>query len=295
MAMMIFSAISAVFWAGVFASMLCYMFAIFFMSELSEQLYDIRNLEIAGLTDHKTCQEDWVCRWVTGQDGEMPEVIAWRGDVAAQFGTMGSTMNSLVASISGGSDWMDVGILLWYTPTHGAAYCVFVFFVVFMVFGLLNILTGVVLESTVKASEDDRESVIEAERENELSYTCKLKQLLESADTDGTKGLSWEELHEHLNDTTIRHYLKSLEIVPSTALSVFQMLQKEDRSEVTVDDYIDALLHYQGPAMHVDVAKLIKEATLQKQRWAAFVGYTSLQFKEIQGSLDTLQSKMHIF
>lgn len=186
MTMMIGGAVSAVLWALIFMLLLCYMFAIFFMGMLTDQLKANANAELQGPEACGTL--GWYCSWVHGSfdAGKYVTVEEWELDVYAKYGSFKVTMENLLASVSGGTEWVGIAEPLRYTGRAGLAFYVFMLFTFFMVFGLLNILTGLILESTAEAVRGDKETVLEAARQDEWSFMTKLRDLLLNADEDNS-------------------------------------------------------------------------------------------------------------
>merc|ERR1712107_930319 len=85
-------------------------------------------------------------------------------------------------------------------------------------------------------------------------------------------------------DYKYRHYLKSLDIVPSTSFTIYKLLEADANSAgaVDVDDFVNALLYYQGPAMHVDLAYLRLETKLESRKTHHFMAYVKGHFETIE-------------
>merc|ERR1711908_194036 len=69
----------------------------------------------------------------------------WMDEVRRYYGSYARTMISLVAAVSGGEDWMAIASPLVYAEFGVVVYKMFIFFVMFVVFGLMNILTAVIV------------------------------------------------------------------------------------------------------------------------------------------------------
>merc|ERR1711860_321405 len=80
-------------------------------------------------------------------------------DLIKFYGSVLKCMLSLFMAISGGMDWADLlEALLVISDVYLP---IFIFFIVFVVLGLMNILTAVFCESAMQIAEFDRELVIQ--------------------------------------------------------------------------------------------------------------------------------------
>lgn len=248
---MIASAFFAALWAFCILFFFDFLFALFFMGVLSNE---ITNYEV---------------------DPELHD------NVRVFYGSVLTSVTTLIAAISGGIDWFDVAAPLREVHGYIPAYAVFVLYVVSMVFGLLNILTAVVVEATRSAVNKDREQAIEEEKAKQLDLVRDLRKLMREADEDGDNYISRREFDKHLDDPNVRFYLNSIGIARSTALIVFKLQAVE--GTVEIDNFVNALYYYhnQGNASHADIARLIQETVNERKRWAAFARYADAQFRVI--------------
>merc|ERR1711874_830717 len=95
--------------------------------------------------------------------------------------------------------------------------CVLAFFVTFVCFGLLNILTAIFVESAAKIYEIDRDLVIQYEMDAQNSSVNSLKQVLQSVDTDNSGTITIEEFNAQLEKPETTILLKYLECDVSEA------------------------------------------------------------------------------
>merc|ERR1719272_20478 len=90
------------------------------------------------------------------------------------------TMFSLMMAISGGLDWSRIlDPLIQISPVYRL---LFTFYIVFVVFGVLNVLTGVFLEATHEMM--DRDLVIQDEMNHVDSFVEEMSKLFEELDTE---------------------------------------------------------------------------------------------------------------
>merc|ERR1719267_404906 len=112
------------------------------------------------------------------------------------FGSLWEAMISLWCAISGGNDWWHYAELL-RSLQYGEFYLlVFFFYIAFCVIGLLNVVTGIFVDSAVCTRTEDE--VVESYREDLRSTTEDVRRIFGEADTDRSGVLSHRELQAHL-------------------------------------------------------------------------------------------------
>merc|ERR1719326_2776110 len=113
-------------------------------------------------------------------------------------------------AISGGMDWHDV-----YRPLHEineTTGWVFLLYIFFVVFGVLNVVTGAFVDTMRLVSQRDNDLVIEQELKKEVDFKTEIKAIFEEADVDESGTLSWDEFESHLQNERVRAYFTSLEL-----------------------------------------------------------------------------------
>merc|ERR1712193_578745 len=112
----------------------------------------------------------------------------------------------LFQTITNGIDWGDVATPLndYISPAMAPFLCLYI---AFAQFALLNVITGVFVESALASDADAKE----------FTMVCRLMQFLTSTNEPGQ--ISWQEFQDRLNDPTIQIYFKSVDLDPAEAES----------------------------------------------------------------------------
>merc|ERR1712190_430099 len=266
---MITHAFVNVMWAFVFILLFTFMLAVTFMQVTANKIEEFRDNHPSG--------------WMQHVKVGMPD--EWVEKISLSYGNLVSSCVTLIASISGGLDWIDASWpLLQIDPIYLIIYLVFV---MFCVFGLMNILTGIFVANTTEVSQVDRDLVIRAQLNDRKSFANQLKNILRSVDKDATGTISKEEMLEHLMSDEPDAYLKTLDVTVSDAQGVFKLLDVTGSGEVSIDEFVLSLMRFQGSARAVDVATLLYEGKRSEARWNAYMDYIEEQF-------DVLRSRLHI-
>merc|ERR1712196_163956 len=118
----IIGSMAAQFWALIFLLVSLYLFALFFMQGVE--------MHFRTVPQHEICDSL----------------------LYLHYGTVGHTMFTLFLGISGGGDWGQLVEPL--VHIHEAYKCLYAFFVCFMVFALMNILTGIFVLAAQDATQE---------------------------------------------------------------------------------------------------------------------------------------------
>jgi len=223
----IFASGMSLIWCALIVSIIVYFFAVCFLNGVTEYFRD-------------------------GAHGAEEEAT-----VEKMYGNVWLAMVTLFMCISGGVDWQEAMEPL--VSVHWAYEPVFVYFIFFMFFGVLNIVIGAFVTATNEISKKDRELLVSAELDAVEAYTRKIKEFFAEADKDMSGMLSWDEFEEHLKNPKVSAYFASLELDVSNAHRLFRLLDTDGSNEVGLDEFLDGCMRLKGQARSIDVNMLVYE------------------------------------
>jgi len=175
-------------------------------------------------------------------------------DLAALYGSIYESMLTLFMAISGGMDWKDA--LSPITNTSPAFGLVFLFYILLMVFGVLNIITGVFIDSVFEIAQGDREFQILEEIEKSKHDMRAFMSLFQRLDVNGDGVLTKEEMLESLKNKWVEGYLISLDVDVSIMHDLFDLMDTFGSGEVTVQDFVQGCMQARGAATSMDMYAL---------------------------------------
>lgn len=163
------------------------------------------------------------------------------------YGTLDRSMLALFWSISGGLSWNEAMRPLSY---HGFDVLALGFFlyISLTVFSVMNILTGVFVNSaTTAVSNESDKKMIKA-----------LWSFFEDADKDGSGHLTAVEFQKALsNSDTLKDCLQSLDIGADHALSLFNLLDVDGSGEIEINEFVQGCIKFRGTVKAIDFATFI--------------------------------------
>jgi len=201
--------------------------------------------------------------------------------VHASFGSLYETMVSLLCAITGGYDWMNYGKLLRLLE-HGELYfVVFCFYVVFCLIGVLNVVTGIFVDSAVSTRTEDE--IVECFTDDQRRISREVRRIFKEADVDNSNTLCFAELVKHLGNPWVKAYFSGLNIDPSEAGIIFTLFDKDGSDSVSIDEFVDGTMKLQGHAKSIDVLALMFDQVRFLTRFTSLCGFIEEHVRDIKG------------
>lgn len=196
------------------------------------------------------------------------------------FGSLPAAMCSLFMAVSGGVAWDTLAESL---AECGVSYkATFVFYVFVTTIGILNIVTGIFVDSACLLSLKDRDVLVQYEVEMQKSYADKLKHWFQCADK---AVLSWEDFAKALDNEQVKTYFAALALDITQARTLYELLDVEETNEVAIDAFVDGCMRLKGAAQSVDVAMLGYKNEKMFVRWNAFMQFAETEFVDLRKAM----------
>lgn len=184
--------------------------------------------------------------------------------------------------VTGGKDWgYLMHALAACSPVYATAFVVYIF--VTMI-GIMNIVTGIFVDSATLVSFKDQDMVVQFEMEKRKRCAEKLKQWFR----DSQKNiLSWEDLSDALRHEKVNTYFAALELEVAQAKKMYELLDVEDSNEVDIETFVDGCMRLRGAARSVDLAMLVYQSDKMSCRWNAFMQFAEAEFTDLRKAVIT--------
>jgi hypothetical protein len=237
----IFKSLDALGWVLVVLIFFKYIFAMIFMHGTIS--YFELHLDDGG--DTLSLEENQY--WEDSQDHMNYMKCSWS--------TVYRALLTLFESITGGRDWGEVFYSLEkISPVYGICFLVYIYFMVFLV---LNVVIGTVVDVTSSVAARDRDRLVDDEMKNLKDYADNIKTFFMQADSDGSGQLSWEEFKAHLEDNRVKAYFQTLDLDIRKAHTLFKLLDRNDSGGVGIEEFLDGCLRLRGQAKSLDINLVI--------------------------------------
>jgi hypothetical protein len=180
------------------------------------------------------------------------------------FGTVDRSILSLFMSMSGGNDWSAYYDALGPLPAY--YHYAFLLFICFSIFAVVNIVTGVFVESALQANMKDKDIVVQEELQAKKVYLESMAELFEEMDEDGRGTITVKEFEHKLQDENVIAYFNALKLDVSDARTLFQLLDYDHSDEVGMDEFLDGCYGLQGESRSLDMKIMQYEVQYLKER-----------------------------
>lgn len=200
--------------------------------------------------------------------------------IQEMYGSLVLTIYTLIQAISGGNDWAALAEPL---AEISAIYTlVFMVYVLFVTFGVLNVLTGVFLESSGEIM--DRDLVAQAEIARKETFSREMHEMFDNIDTDESGKITWDEFHAALDDKKIQAFFTAQQLDTIDAHVLFELIAC-DREEIDVVEFILGCWKMAGPARTLHFSMVEHNAKAFQDDVEKILDGVK---KELQGIQDTL-------
>lgn len=253
----IVSTLKSVFWSMLLMVIIIYVFAILFTQ----------------------CVNDYKVSVTYGGAEELDDI--WAEKLDYHWGTLIDSMLSLYMSISGGVSWWDVSRPL--KEVGSVWLCIFLVYISFVYFAVLNVVTGVFCQSAIECTQHDQDAMIQSFLANKNLYTQRFQELFKTLDSDRSGVVSKDEFMDHINNPSVQAYFATLELDASDAIQLFRLIDSEDGTNegIDIEDFVMGCLRLKGNARSCDIARLMYENKALAKDIAELGLYIEAQFKSL--------------
>lgn len=163
------------------------------------------------------------------------------------YGSLSKSMLTLYMTISEGIPWSEA-MEPW--NKYCGAWIAFAFaaWMAFTLFALMNVITGVFVESAIRTANDDKKKL--------LIY--QMGQWFLEADVDQSQTINWREFARHLENPKMERFLKTIDIDIAEAGDLFQVLDVHEEGEIQIDDFVSGCIRLLGSAKSIDLLTVLK-------------------------------------
>eukprot|EP00435_Cladocopium_sp_Y103_P033767 s554_g8.t1 len=180
------------------------------------------------------------------------------------FGSLDTSILTLYMSMTGGQNWGVFYEALTTVPGGELSCILFILYVTFALFAVVNIVTGVFVDTALQSSKNDREVAIQDEVEHKKAYLNHLRELFEAIDVSAEGMISRDTLQHAFQHETIVAYFNSLKIDAPDATTLFDLLDYDQSGEIDLEEFLHGCYSLHGDASHLEAKILQMEVRFVK-------------------------------
>eukprot|EP00931_Biecheleriopsis_adriatica_P030172 TRINITY_DN17800_c0_g1_i1.p1 TRINITY_DN17800_c0_g1~~TRINITY_DN17800_c0_g1_i1.p1 ORF type:complete len:718 (-),score=129.89 TRINITY_DN17800_c0_g1_i1:212-2326(-) len=178
-------------------------------------------------------------------------------DLVEYFGSLDSAIIALYMSMSGGNDWAIYYVAL---QKIGSIYHqLFLLFITFAIFAVVNIVTGVFVDTAMQSNSADKEIVVREELEAMQAYLGKVQELFFAIDYDSNGTISADELDVAFQDPHVLAYFRALKVDIADALNLFRLLDSDGSGDISIQEFLEGFRNFHGEARALDTKMMQME------------------------------------
>lgn len=220
-------------------------------------------------------------------DQHFRETQGWDHEV--YFGTVARSMLTLMQVLTR-DGWSD-DIARHVIKIYPAMSWFFILFVTFATYGLLSVIVGVIVESTLaeaKHNDDKIKKKSDSDRSRVLDH---LKTVFALADEDKSGTITMAEVREAVKNPEIAKKLQLIGFPVSDPNKIFMLLDVDQSGELTIEEFINGCMRLKGDAKSKDLL-MVQVGVEQLARHLALLDEKSQLAQDKIGILDRKTQKM---
>jgi hypothetical protein len=174
-------------------------------------------------------------------------------DILKNWGSVARAFISLYKATTGGADWGDVSDTL--SDVGRVYYCLFLFFIAFIILALLNILTGIFVDRAMKASAEDKdgEALTRLNEERDaVADLCRLHCVISKSEVEDKARITRQQFEDNMASPAMRARFAVLGLEIWDSKQFFEMLTALAESEdVDLRSFVAGCMQMRGPSQRL--------------------------------------------
>jgi len=192
-------------------------------------------------------------------------------DLQRYWGTFFTAIYSCFISVSTGQSWYVVLDPL----SNYSGYLTFCFigFIALTLFGVLNAITAIFVESAMMSAQHYKEMIIlDTQHKKEMSVKH-IRNVFAQIDEDGSGEISCAEMEFFFSHDFLRNYMEALDIGADDTRMLFRLLDRDGSGQIDVEEFCEGCLKLKGEARAFDMHVLLLQIRQFMEKWSDFTVY----------------------
>ncbi|CAE8724748.1 unnamed protein product, partial [Polarella glacialis] len=195
------------------------------------------------------------------------------------WGGLAPSMLTLFMSICGGVSWeIPMAPLQEISPAWSI---LFLFFISFAYFAVLNVVTGVFCQSAIESAQNDHDMIMHSIVTEKEAHIAKVKSLFKDIDGDQSGYITFHELESNMHKPSVQTYFEALELNVDDAWNFFKLLDEDGGSSIEIEEFLMGCLRLRGNAKALDLAKMHHDQQWMLRKQSAFMAHVEKQLGKL--------------
>mmetsp|Transcript_15730 Transcript_15730/g.47174 ORF Transcript_15730/g.47174 Transcript_15730/m.47174 type:complete len:655 (+) Transcript_15730:78-2042(+) len=200
-----------------------------------------------------------------------------KADLEYWFGGLGRTYLTMFECIFGGVSWDEVlnPLLQDVSPAMGWVFCGYI---AFCVLAMMNMATGVFVDSAMRKAQEDRD-MNTAKRISDLFFN--------DPELGQAEFITEEQFCSKIDTPEMQDYFKAINVDPSEAKGLYRLLDADESNSIDAAEMVAGCLRLRGGAKALELSLLMHEVSRLHHRVLTFQGRMEKSFSSLVDSIDT--------
>jgi hypothetical protein len=215
-------------------------------------------------------------------DENVHMLVVW----SMRFGSLDRCMALLFSCVTGGSLWLEIAQDI--RDTMGIAYyVVFLVYICFTNFSMLNIILGIGVDGAMRIATKDYEQVIHEMIEKNEAITGAFKKLFKDMNMEGEDTIRFKDFMKVKFDPDVLAFFSALEIDVLDAERLFMMLAKGEGNEakVHIEELVAGCMRLKGHAKSIDAVCLQALAVRNQKVTQNFMDFVEEELQHLDSAI----------
>lgn len=173
------------------------------------------------------------------------------------------SMMTLFMSITGGINWFEA-----YEPLRQVslmALWLFNLYVVIGFFTILNMVTGVFVNTAIESASADKDIATLKQMQKRLENMSSLREVFQEMNAFNVNEVSLDDLEDALSQNKLGTFMESLGISTDDVWSLFLLIDSDSNGVLDLEEFVTGCMQLRGPAKSLQVAKMSYENKVTRQ------------------------------
>jgi len=205
------------------------------------------------------------CRFL-GMDsgaGKVAPMSYCPGELRKYWANVPESMLTLFMAISQGLNWEDAMEPL--RDVSALAVVLVILYVVITVFAILNVVTGVFLNTAIESAGADKDVATIRQVHAKAQQVEALQQIFREIDRENDNEVNFEDVRNAMSSGELSSFMESLGISTDDVRTLFMLLDSEHKGLIDLDEFVSGCMQLHGPAKSMQMAKMSYENKLTRQ------------------------------
>jgi len=220
------------------------------------------------------------------QDTNKPLHNDQTSQLLVKFNSLPRVFLALLESITGGDDWLYSYLPL--TDVGGGYSLLFLMYICTMCFCVLNVITGVFVESAMSKARADNELAMQEEIIKKDDVMKQLMRIFKRIDDDMSGSIDYLEWESFTDKREAHALFASLGLDVSQTKDIFKLIDWDESGQIDTDEFVVGCMQLQGGAKVLDVETLMRNHKKMFNKFAH-------KIEEVETLIETNMAEMKIY